>query len=174
MIFLRREREAFAALDAGQIDARQQHGQLAGLKLNARARRLGRGQTERAFFEPLVPDGVPVGVPVENLEAILPAASEQEQVFGERIKPQRLADQRRQRIKALAHVGRSRAQVNTHARARVEFAQTWQLQHAGASAWRKFVARSTPSTSDNACRSTGPTPVVMVRAGRRPLPTTCR
>src|SRR5438034_399292 len=76
----RRMHETLAPLDAGQINARQQHGQLTGLEFHALGVLPGRGQTKRALFEPLVPDRKAIGIPVKNLQAILAAADEQEQM----------------------------------------------------------------------------------------------
>src|SRR3990172_8736659 len=114
-IFSRRTREAFAALDARQIDARQQHREFTGFQFHAHPRLLGSRQTKRAFFQTLVPDREPVGVPVQDLETISTTAGEQEQMTGQWIVPQRLADQRRQGVKALAHVRGRSAQVDANA-----------------------------------------------------------
>ena len=56
------------------IHAVEQHGQLGSADLDA-ARSFGRREVEGSLFQPLVPDGQPVAVPVQDLEPVAALAA---------------------------------------------------------------------------------------------------
>src|SRR4051812_32851517 len=59
-------------LDTPQVDPLQKHGQLAGLHLYRGRPFGGAGEAERALLQPLVPEGEPVPVPVQDLQPVHP------------------------------------------------------------------------------------------------------
>src|SRR5262249_27252556 len=115
---------ALSPADALQIDAIQEHGQVGSADLDAAVTARGR-ELEAALFEPLVVDDEAVGVPKEQLEAVGDLVAKDEEMAGERIAGQAVADERCQGVEALAHVGGLSAQEDTHGRR--------QAQHAGIS-----------------------------------------
>jgi hypothetical protein len=102
----------FLPLDTGQINAVEDHGQVSRVNLEALAiSTLGR-KTEAAFFEPLVPDGITVAVPVEQLEPVAAFVAEDEEMSGQRISSEELANQLCQSVEAFTEVGVSGAEEN--------------------------------------------------------------
>src|SRR6266403_1325565 len=77
--------EARHMLHAPQVDARQQHSQFAGLELDAAAAVLHHGNAERAGFQSLVPHGIAIVIPIQNLDPIAGATDEQKEMSTERI-----------------------------------------------------------------------------------------
>ena len=61
-------------LDALQIDAVEQHGQVGGADLDAVAAGWSGRKTEAAFFEAFVPDRQTVAIPLEDLDAVTAAS----------------------------------------------------------------------------------------------------
>src|SRR5262245_36138894 len=66
------------------IHAVEQHGQLGGADLDA-ARSFGRREVEGSLFQPLVPDGQPVAVPVQDLEPVAALVAEHEEMARQRV-----------------------------------------------------------------------------------------
>src|SRR5438445_751779 len=64
------------------------------------------GQLEGAFLQALVPQGETVGVPVERLQPVTAARTEEEQVARERVLAGHHAGQLGQAVEAAAHVRR--------------------------------------------------------------------
>ena len=62
--------KSFEALHAAEIDAVKEHRELARAQLDRCCARLGARKSERALFEPLVPERESVAVPVQHLEPV--------------------------------------------------------------------------------------------------------
>src|ERR1700761_1149008 len=80
-----------------EVDAGEDHGQLRRVQLDAVAI-AGVGDLEAADFESLVPDGQPIMVEVEDLDAIPPAVDEEEEVAVEEVLAEALCDQAREAV----------------------------------------------------------------------------
>src|SRR4051794_33611508 len=93
-----------------QVDAGQECGEFGGGHLEAVGPD-GR-ESESPAFKPLGPDGHPIAVPMEDLDAIAPLVDEDEEMTGEGIESQAARRQGGQAVKALAHVGRSFGEVD--------------------------------------------------------------
>src|SRR3954466_1538966 len=65
----------------------------------------GVGDAEGAPLEPFGPDGQPIAIPIQDLDAIAPLVEEDEEVSREGIELEGTGRQRGQAVKALAHVG---------------------------------------------------------------------
>lgn len=77
--------------------------------LRADAALVGARKAECARLEPLVPEGVAVAVPVEDLEAIAAARAEDEEVAAARVLAEHRLRHLREPVEAAAHVcGRGR------------------------------------------------------------------
>ena len=75
-----------------QVDAGEQSGDFGGGHLDTIG--LGGRQAEGPAFEPFGPDGQPVAVPIKDLDAIAPLVDEDEEMTGEGIELEAIADQR--------------------------------------------------------------------------------
>ncbi len=98
---------AFLSLDAGQIDAIEQHRQLRALeqqamRANFGALAAGFRQGKCTFLEPFVPNGQTVIVPIEELDPIATFGAEDEQVSRKGILVQVLLNEAGQRVETFA------------------------------------------------------------------------
>jgi hypothetical protein len=80
-----------------EVDAGEDHGQLRRPQLDA-VDPGGGGHLERPGLEPLVPDGQPVAIEVEDLEAIPAAVDEEEKMAAEEVLSEASLDQARQAV----------------------------------------------------------------------------
>jgi len=71
--------------DAPQVDPVQHHRQFAGPQFHRLLPAVDPGQLEGSLLQALVPQGIAVLVPVENLEPVTSPAAKEEQVTTERI-----------------------------------------------------------------------------------------
>ncbi len=110
--------ESFSPTNAGQVDAVEQQHQVA-VRDRQMIRLVDRvGQLKRPRLEPLVPQGVPVAVPVQQLKSVAAAVAEQEQGSAQRVLSEVLIHQSREPVKALSHVGRLEVCKNPQGRSR--------------------------------------------------------
>src|SRR5689334_21017721 len=98
-----------------EVEAGEDHGQLRRLQLDALGPGRG-GHLERPGLEPLVPEGQAVAIEVEDLEAIPAAVDEEEEVAAEEVLAEAGADQPREAVEALAHVGGAGAEEGADGR----------------------------------------------------------
>ena len=109
---------AFLALDVGQIDAVQKHGEFRGPDGEAMFADLGtlvvlRGKAEGSFFEPFVEDGQSVVVvPPEEFDAVAAFGTKDEEIARERILAEVLLDDAGKSVKTFTHVGGDGAEEN--------------------------------------------------------------
>jgi hypothetical protein len=85
--------------------------------LDARASGLDRGHAEGPPPEPLVPQGVAVAVPVQDLDAIASLGSEDEEVAARRVEAGHLPGQLGEAIEATPHVDGGHGQPDPRRRA---------------------------------------------------------
>ena len=88
----------------GQVDAFENRGHLRRCDLHTAI--FGFGKAERPAFQPLVPQGESIAIPVEDLDPITSAISEDEEVSRERVLSDLLANELGQTVEALPHIGR--------------------------------------------------------------------
>src|SRR5271156_3373971 len=103
---------AFAAFDAVQVDAVQQHLQVGGADFHAAA--VGLGETKTAKLQALVDNDITVLVPIEQLDAVAATIAKDKQLAGQRIALQLPANQLGQGIEAFAKIGGAGSQPNAH------------------------------------------------------------
>jgi hypothetical protein len=84
--------EPLALACAPHVDPGEDHGELRRLKLDAVGFG-GAGHLEGSGLESLVPDGQPVPIEVEDLEAISAAVDEEEEMAGQGVLAEALPDQ---------------------------------------------------------------------------------
>src|SRR5262245_63973503 len=105
---------ALGALHLGGIDPLQDKLQIGAGHFDLRHVAGRRGEREGALFEALVEDGEPIAVPPEDLEAVARAIAKDEQMAGERIAAEEIADQPHEAVKAAPHSGMAGGDEHTH------------------------------------------------------------
>ena len=132
-------REPFEALDPSQVDAVEDHLQLAGGQLEAGLLADGRGEVVAPLLQALAPQAQAMPAPVQDLEAVGLAVAENEQVARQRVGLLAGADQGEQAVKTQTHINGLGAEPELDGR--------WQAQHdAPPRAWttERTQARSQP------------------------------
>ena len=76
-----------------QINSREQHGELGGLKLNTVLS--GLGHLETPGLEPLIPDGQPIAIEIEDLEPISAAIEKEEEMAAQGVLPEAVLNESR-------------------------------------------------------------------------------
>ena len=116
-LFRSAAREAFEASDAGEIDAVENHLELAGGQLAAGGVRRGVGEVIASGFEALAPQAQTMPAPVEDFEAVGQAVAEDEEVTREGVGVEAVAHESKETVKAEAHIDRIGAipELNTTA-----------------------------------------------------------
>src|SRR5580658_7238011 len=114
-------RVTFETLDAREVNAVEDHLELAGAQLDAGTVRRGRGEVVAARLKALAPQAQAVSAPVEDLKAVGCAVAKDEQVAGERVGLEAAADQGEQAVEAQPHIDGLRTEP--------EFDGRWQGQH---------------------------------------------
>src|SRR4051794_5026720 len=107
---------ALAALDAREVDAREEHHEVGGADLHPRQSSWSGRETVAPRLEPLVPDGVTVLLPDQELDAIGGLVAEDEDVPREGIALESFADHGGQGIEGLAEVGRMCREIDADSR----------------------------------------------------------
>ena len=100
----------------GEVDAFEDHcqpraGDLDGLGICCASRK-----AKGADFEPLIPDGKAVAIPIQNLHERVLAVEKNEEMVGERIGFERIANDAEQSIEGFTHVDGRSAEGNASVR----------------------------------------------------------
>lgn len=90
--------------DAGQVDAVEQHGELAALQPGPERAVAESRESEASLLEPLVEEDEAAVVPGQHLRPVTPAADEDEEVAGVEVFLPLVADDGGEPVDAVAHV----------------------------------------------------------------------
>src|SRR5277367_855334 len=100
--------KAFEASDLGQVDAVEDHLELAGSQFQAGVLRGPLGEVVASGFKPLTPQAQAVPAPVKDLESVCVAIAEDEQMARKRVGFQAVLHKKKEAVEAQAHVDGSR------------------------------------------------------------------
>ena len=108
------QRETFLLFDDDRLDAFEEHGKLGGTDKSDGLAGAGKchGEPEATGFEPLVPKGVTITIPVENLESVGSTIDENEKSSVEWILVKTVFDDGGKPVERFSHVDGSGRNIN--------------------------------------------------------------